>query len=287
MGSKMAKDPILIVSGLSMRFGGLIALRDLDLIVEEGAIHSVIGPNGAGKTTLFNCLMHTIIPSAGEIRFRGKRLERDTPDRTAAAGISRTYQNIRLFREMTVTENLLVGMNLHLKAPWWSILLNTESSRAEEKRAHQEALALLRLIGLETRGDIAAKSLSYGEQRRLEIGRALASKPKLLMLDEPTAGMNPHETSEMMSFIQQVREMFAVTILLIEHQMRVVMALSDQVTVLDNGAKIAEGVPEAVRVHPLVVKAYLGDRANKWTKESASAITTGLVGPSCRGGVAE
>ncbi len=199
---------LLHCNSITMRFGGLVAISDVDLAVEEHSIHSVIGPNGAGKTTLFNCITQNLHPTAGEVWFRGQRIDGLKPDRVAAAGISRTYQNIRLFRNITAIENLLVGMHLHLRSTWWGASCTRPARCATKREAHEEALRLLQFVGLRGRGDMLARNLAYGEQRRLEIGRALATKPKLLLLDEPTAGMNPHETSDMMAFIQQVRDAF-------------------------------------------------------------------------------
>jgi branched-chain amino acid transport system ATP-binding protein len=261
---------ILKAEKVTKRFGGLVAVDSFDLDVKEQSIHSIIGPNGAGKTTFFNCVTGFYRHEEGMVLFQGQPLSGRLPDQVAHLGIGRTYQNIRLFANMTAIENVLVGQHSHLKTGLFGSIFHTPSMRREEAEALEEARRLLRYVGLAGKGDFLAKNLPYGMQRRLEIARALAGKPKLLLLDEPTAGMNPAETAEMTHFILRLRDELGITILLIEHQMRVVMGISETVTVMDFGEKIAEGIPVDIQNNPKVIEAYLG--------RGSAAETSRMVG---------
>ncbi|MBK6791984.1 MAG: ABC transporter ATP-binding protein [Anaerolineales bacterium] len=249
---------LLKTTNVVKRFGGLTAVNKMTFSVDEGRIVSIIGPNGAGKTTFFNSLTGIYKPEEGEILFKDKPLIGLRPDQVAATGIARTFQNIRLFGSMTVIENILVGMHIQLKQNAFDTLFRSRNFHKEEKDAEQRAKELMEYVGLKNVGNELARNLPYGGQRRIEIARALAASPTLLLLDEPTAGMNPNESEDAIKLFRRIRDEKGITILMIEHDMRVVMGISEHISVMDYGEKIAEGSPQEIRSNQRVIEAYLG-----------------------------
>ncbi|ANI29615.1 leucine/isoleucine/valine transporter ATP-binding subunit [Yersinia entomophaga] len=255
----MNAQPLLRVEGLSMRFGGLLAVNNVRLTLNEGEIVSLIGPNGAGKTTIFNCLTGFYRPTGGSIQLRDRHLEGLPGQAIARMGVIRTFQHVRLFREMTVIENLLVAQHQHLKSGVFAGLLKTPAFRRAEADALSRAATWLERVGLLAFANRQAGNLAYGQQRRLEIARCMVTRPELLMLDEPAAGLNPKETDELNQLIMELRDHHQVSVLLIEHDMKLVMGISDRIYVVNQGTPLAQGTPAEIRNNPDVIRAYLGE----------------------------
>ncbi len=249
---------LLAVSGLHKKFGGLHAVNDVSFGVEAGSIKAVIGPNGAGKTTLFNLITGALKASAGEVQFKGRDIQGRKPHQIAACGIARTFQNIKLFHDMTALENVMVGRHLRSRAGFLAAMFNLPWTRKEERAIREKGLELLALLEIEAYADVEATSLAFGQQRAVEFARALALEPELLLLDEPAAGLNIHETAEVGRLITRIRGL-GITVLLVEHDMSLVMDISDEIVVLSFGEKIAEGVPAAIQNNSEVIRVYLGD----------------------------
>jgi len=256
----LSDAPILRVSGLTKRFGGLVAVDDASFEVPRGEVFALIGPNGAGKTTLFNCITGIYVPTLGSVVFDGKEITGDKPHQVAKIGIARTFQNIHLFDYMTALDNVRLGRHVRMHAKVWDSLFRTPKARREEAAVRERARELMEFMGISAYADDYARNLPYGQQRRLEIARALATDPKLLLLDEPAAGFTPQEKVELMHIVRQILDL-GITVFLIEHDMKVVMGISNRIVVLDHGEKIAEGVPEEVRANQRVIEAYLGKSA--------------------------